>query len=899
MKLSRKWLNEFADLPLAQVSDRAFAEAMSVSGSKVEATDDLSLNIKGVVAARVLSLGRHPDSDHMFIARLDAGRYGVCQVVTGAWNVYPGDCVPLALHGAKLPNGMEIKAGTLRGVRSDGMLCSLKELELTTHDFPEGEVIAAAVLQDYRPLDPAKPSISPSIAPGDKIYGPVVTASVNAVTTLKSGGLNLDLWTGGECTFQVATPCRNLHPGDLIAFNTKTNTVCTLSDLRAEQAEFPHCIPDGIFVLPASFDPGTDLTAFLGYDDHVVDFEITPNRPDCLCMLGLAREAAVTFRKPLRLHTPVVHADAGGDINELARIIIEEPTLCRRYTARMVKNVKIAPSPVWMRERIRAAGMRPINNLVDITNYVMLEYGQPMHAFDFSCVNNNEIHVRLARQGETIRTLDGTDRPLSPSMLCICDTDRPVGVAGVMGGENSEIVGDTDMVLFESANFDGTSIRRTATALGMRTDASSRYEKGLDPENTLKAIQRACELVELLGAGEVVEGIIDVYPSPVPETVLSLDPEKINALLGTDLSVPDMLGILTDLGFTYDDSNPSNPLIHVPSWRADVVHYSDLAEEVARFYGYNNIPTCFTVGSTSAGGYSPEQLCEIKVGEVCRSLGMDEIITYSFISPSAYDRIRLPEDSPLRNSLRILNPLGEDTSVMRTSLLPSMLEILTRNFNYRNLSANLYEIGRVYYPRGDGLADEPRILSIGAYGPNTDFFKLKGWVEAILDSLGITNVRFEADSANPSYHPGRCANLFVGEETIGVLGQVHPLVSPDFDAYCAQISFDALFRLRGATPVFKPLPRFPAVSRDIAVVCSNAIPAGNLEELIRKAGGEKLVDCKVFDVYTGHHIAEGKKSIAFSLSMRSETGTLTDADADEIVSRVLKALKEEFGAEMR
>ena len=898
MKLSRKWLNEFVDLPLSAADDRAFAEAMSVSGSKVEATDDLSSLISGVVAARVLSLNKHPDSDHMFVAQTDAGPYGILQVVTGAWNVHEGDLVPLALPGAKLPNGMEIRSGKLRGVESRGMLCSLKELNLTTHDWPEAEVIPAAILNDYCPLDPEKPSVTPDIAPGDKIYGPVLSARVVSVMPNNDRTFSLGLDCGKPELVTGTTACSNLHTGDLVAFHTKANTVCTLSDLRAEQAEFPHCIPDGIFIIPADLAPGTDLTAFLGFDDHIVDFEITPNRPDCLCMIGLAREAAVTFGKPLRLHTPQVSAEAGGDINELTRIIVEEPTLCRRYTARMVRNVKIAPSPAWMRERIRAAGMRPINNLVDITNYVMLEYGQPMHAFDFSCVNNHEIHVRLAKPGETIRTLDGTDRPLGASMLCICDTDRPVGVAGVMGGENSEIVGDTAMVLFESANFDGVSIRRTATALGMRTDASSRYEKGLDPENTYRAVQRACELVELLGAGEVVEGVIDVWPEGPGETVLPLEPERINALLGTDLSVETMTGILTDLGFRVEEGT-----VYVPSWRGDVEHYSDLAEEVARFYGYNRIPTCFTTGATSVGGFTAEQQCERRVGEVCRSLGLDEIITYSFISPAWYDKIRLPADSPLRDSLKILNPLGEDTSIMRTTILPSMLEILTRNFNYRNPTARLYEIGRTYHKRSDGLADEPKTVSLGTYGPDTDFFSVKGWIEELLDALNIPAARFVAEAGNPSYHPGRCARIFVGEEEIGVLGQIHPRVMQNYavDAgfFCAQLSFDALLKLQNGTPVFKPLPRFPSVSRDIAVICDQSVPAGEMKDLILSAGGEMLTGCRIFDVYTGHHIAAGKKSVAFSLAMRSDDHTLTDDDADSVVGKVLAALKETYGAEMR
>ncbi len=896
MKLSRKWLNEYVDLPLDKVTDRAFAEAMTVSGSKVEVTEDLSASIRNVRAGKILSLEKHPDSDHMLIAQIDVGAESPVQIVTGAWNVHIGDIVPAALDGALLPNGTEIHAGKLRGVSSDGMLCSLKELELTMHDYPEAEIIPAAILGDYRPLDPARPSIAPDIHPGDKIYGPVTAAAVKGLER-SSDGWQICLNTGtGDTT--VLSRCSNLHQGDLVAFNAKENKICELADLHAQQAEFPHCIPDGIFILPDDCVPGQDVAAIIGRDDHVVEFEITPNRPDCLCMLGLAREASVTFDVPLKEHHPVVEAHAGGNIRDLTNIIIEEPALCRRYTARMVRNVRIAPSPAWMRERIRNAGMRPINNLVDITNYVMLELGQPMHAFDFSCVKDGEIHVRLAREGESIRTLDGTERRLAPSMLCICDTEKPVGVAGVMGGENSEIVGDTAMVLFESANFEGVSIRRTATALGMRTDASSRYEKGLDPENTFRAVQRACELVELLDAGEVVEGVIDVWPAKGKNTVLSLEPDRINALLGTDIDTESMRVILRRLGFTAERDQ-----VIVPSWRADVEHWSDLAEEVARFYGYNEIPTRFTGAISTCGGFTPAQQTERHIGEICRSLGLDEIITYSFISPNYYDKICLPADSPLRESLRILNPLGEDTSIMRTTVLPSMLEILTRNYNYRNKTAALYEIGRTYHPRPDGLADEPKTVSLGAYGEEMTFFVLKGWVEALLKGLGIPKAKYIRDSLNPSYHPGRCATVWVGDCCLGTLGQIHPKVmrnyAVDTEFFCAQLSFDALYTLQGGTPVFRPLPRFPAVTRDIAVLCDREIPAGDMEEVIRAAGGEYLTDCTVFDVYTGHRIADGKKSVAFSLTMRAEDQTLTDEHAEETVRGILKALKDRFGAEIR
>ena len=897
MNLSRKWLNEFVDLSFDEYDDKRFAEAMTVSGSKVEVTENLSETIKNVKVGRILSIEKHPNSDHMLVTQIDIGEAEPVQICTGAWNVHCGDLVPAALHNSLLPGVVKITKGKLRGVESAGMLCSLKELDCDLHDFPYAEIKPAAILGDYHPIDPAKPSIPADIKAGDKIFGSVVAAKALDVQN-KGYGLwqvALDL---GEAAADPVTDCQNVHAGDLVAYDTKKNAILSLDDLRAKQEEFPHCISDGILILNEDCKPGDDMAVILGRDDHVVEFEITPNRPDCLCVIGLAREAAVTFGKELKLHEPVVEAKAGGNINDMAKIIVEDAALCPRYTARMVKNVKIAPSPRWMRERIRNAGMRPINNIVDITNYVMLEYGQPMHAFDFACVGNNEIHVRTAREGESIRTLDGTERKLTPSMLCICDTDKPVAVAGVMGGENSEIVGDTAMVLFESANFNGTSVRRTATALGMRTDASARFEKGLDPQGTLRAVNRACELIELLGCGEVVEGVIDVVPKPIEEKTVLLEPDKINSLLGTDIDKDSMKKILLDLGFTLDGD-----VIHVPSWRGDVEHYSDIAEEVARFYGYNNIPTRFTGAISTCGGFTPVQQSERRVGELCRAMCLDEIITYSFISPSYYDKIRMPSDSPLRDSLRILNPLGEDTSIMRTIILPSMLEILTRNYNYRNKSAALYEIGRIYLKRDDGLADEPKIVSMGAYGPEMNFFRIKGWVEELCSGLGIEKLHFAAERENPSYHPGRCAKVWCGETYIGVLGQIHPAVAANYgvdaELYCAELSFDALHSLRGGIPVYKPLPRFPAVTRDIAVVCGAEIPVGDMVEHIMAEGGQYLKGCRIFDVYTGHHIAEGKKSVAFSLTMRADDQTLTDDHAEETVKKVLAALEKKFGAIIR
>ena len=896
MILSRNWLNEFVDLK--DITDKQFNDEMTLSGSKVETIERPDENLKNVVVGKILEMKRHENSDHMWVCQIDVGQAEPVQIVTGAWNIHVGDYVPAALHGAHLPGGVKIEKGKLRGVESDGMLCSLKELGMTAeHDFPYAVITPAAILNDYHPIDKDKPSIPADIKPGDKVYGPVVAARVLECAPLGDGTFHtcLDL---GNATAVPDTRCSNLHEGDLVAYNTKSDTICTLEDLHAEQKEFPHCIADGIFVLQEEdAEPGLNMAHILGFDDSIVEFEITPNRPDCLSVIGLAREASATFKRPLKLHTPEPHG-CGGSIADLVDIDIEDGDLCPRYTARMVKNVKIAPSPRWMRERLRNSGVRPINNIVDITNYVMLEYGQPMHAFDFSCVEGGHIIVRTAREGETIQTLDGNERKLTPNMLCICDEHKPVCVAGVMGGANSEIVGDTAMVLFESANFNGVSVRRTASALGMRTDASSRYEKGLDMMNTIKAVERACELVELLGCGEVVDGVMDVVAKEKAPTVVKLEPDKINALLGTELSEDLMREILVSLGFILNGDD-----IYVPSWRGDVEHYSDIAEEVARFYGYNKIPCTLMRGETTRGGFSEQQRFDRAIGGAVRALGYDEIITYSFISPTYYDKIRMPKDSSLRNSLKILNPLGEDTSIMRTTILPSMLEIIARNHSYRNKSARLYELGKIYLPREDGLADEPKYLSLGAYGDGVDFFSFKGSIETLLHELRITDVKYVACTDNDSYHPGRCAKVYAGETYLGVFGQIHPLVAANYgmdtEVYTAELSFDAMYEKRGDIPVYQPLPKFPAVTRDIAVVCDEAVTVGALEESIRRGAKGLLKDVSLFDIYRGPGVAIGKKSVAFNLVLRADDRSLTGEEADEDVQSILAALKADHNAVLR
>lgn len=895
MILSRNWLNEFVDLK--DITDKEFNDEMTLSGSKVETIERPDENLKNVVVGKILEMKRHENSDHMWVCQIDVGQAEPVQIVTGAWNIHVGDYVPAALHGAHLPGGVKIEKGKLRGVESNGMLCSLKELDMTAeHDFPYAVITPAALLNDYHPIDPAKPSIPADIKPGDKVYGPVLCGRVEAVEST-DGGYDVRV-NDGTVTRAAKTVCSNLHEGDLVAYNTKSDTICTLEDLHAEQKEFPHCIADGIFVLQEEdAEPGLNMAHILGFDDSIVEFEITPNRPDCLSVIGLAREASATFKRPLKLYTPEPHG-CGGSIADLVDIDIEDGDLCPRYTARMVKNVKIAPSPRWMRERLRNSGVRPINNIVDITNYVMLEYGQPMHAFDFGCVEGGHIIVRTAREGETIQTLDGNERKLTPNMLCICDEHKPVCVAGVMGGANSEIVGDTAMVLFESANFNGVSVRRTASALGMRTDASSRYEKGLDMMNTIKAVERACELVELLGCGEVVDGVMDVVAKEKAPTVVKLEPDKINALLGTELSEDLMREILVSLGFILNGDD-----IYVPSWRGDVEHYSDIAEEVARFYGYNKIPCTLMRGETTRGGFSEQQRFDRTIGGAVRALGYDEIITYSFISPTYYDKIRMPKDSSLRNSLKILNPLGEDTSIMRTTILPSMLEIIARNHSYRNKSARLYELGKIYLPREDGLADEPKYLSLGAYGDGVDFFSFKGSIETLLHELRITDVKYVACTDNDSYHPGRCAKVYAGETYLGVFGQIHPLVAANYgmdtEVYTAELSFDAMYEKRGDIPVYQPLPKFPAVTRDIAVVCDEAVTVGALEESIRRGAKGLLKDVSLFDIYRGPGVAGGKKSVAFNLVLRADDRSLTGEEADEDVQSILAALKADHDAVLR
>lgn len=794
MKLNRKWINEeFVDL--SSVSDKEFVEKMTIFGQKVETYEPMDKEIKNVVVGKVVSIVRHENSDHMWICQVDVGQDEPVQIVTGAQNVHQGDLVPAALHNSWLPGGIHITKGKLRGEKSNGMLCSLKELGLTLGDFP-------------------------------------------------------------------------------------------------------YAIEDGIWIIQEDCQPGDDINKVIGNDDTVVDFEITNNRPDCYSIMGLAREAAAAFGKPMRHHEPVVKGSDAGSMYDKLDVEVEAENLCNRYTARMVANVKIGPSPKWMRQRLRANGVRPINNIVDITNYVMLEYGQPMHAFDYRYVGSGKIVVRESREGETLTTLDGNVRNLKPGMLVIADETKPIGLAGIMGGENSEILPDTTTVVFESANFDGTSIRQTALALGMRTESSGKFEKNLDPMMTVPAVQRACELVELLSCGDVMDGMVDILNYvPAPKT-LELEPEKINALLGTNIPREDMVKYLNLLEIPVEGNT-----IHVPSWRPDLNLMADIAEEVGRSYGYNEIPITAFKNATQ-GGYSPEMLLEAKAGAACRAVGFSEIITYSFVSPSIFDQIRLGADSPLRNTLKIQNPLGEDTSVMRTTALPSMLDILARNSANHNKAAKLYELAKVYLPvEGQVLPQEPKYLMLGTYGAGEDFFSLKGELDAVLEALRLPAAQYTADTANPSYHPGRCARISIGGEDVGCMGQIHPLVAGnygmDYEVYCAEIRFDKLLALQLPEATYVPLPKYPAVTRDLAILCREEVTVGEAEAVITQAAGKLLRNIRLFDVYRGTGVPEGKKSLAFSLELRADDRTLTDTDSETVTKNVLDALENQLGAVLR
>ncbi|MBQ4100290.1 MAG: phenylalanine--tRNA ligase subunit beta [Oscillospiraceae bacterium] len=791
MNLSMKWLNDFVKV---DVPPKQFCEDMTMSGSKVEGFELENANIKNVVVGKIISVEKHPDADKLHICQLDVGKGEPIQIVTGADNIFSGAIVPVALDGSLLPNGTKIKKGKLRGVESNGMLCSLGELNLTVNDFP-------------------------------------------------------------------------------------------------------YAIEDGIFIMEEECEIGQDICSAIGLDDTCVEFEITSNRPDCLSVIGLAKEAAATYKTTANIPMPEVKNEISDKIEDMLSVDVQNKELCQRYIAKVVKNVKIAPSPRWMRERLRASGVRPINNIVDITNYVMLEYGNPMHAFDYKYVDGGKIVVRNAKDGEKITTLDGVERNLSSDMLVIADSNKPVAVAGVMGGEFSGIMDDTTTVVFESACFFGSNVRRTSKKLGLRTESSGRFEKGLDPANTYPAVLRACELVEMLGAGEVVSGIIDINNTSSELRKIAFEPDWTNNFLGINLSKDEMIDILTSLSFEVKDD-----MITVPSFRTDIEHKADIAEEIARIYGYNNIPST-AIRGVAQGKLTDKQKFYRLLEETLIAMGSYEIQTYSFISPKYYDNILLPKDSPLRECVVISNPLGEDTSVMRTTAVPSMLDIIAKNNNNRTINGNFYEIATEYTKTSaDKLPIEKDKLLIGLYGEGYDFYVLKGMIETVLDKINIKDYDVEPVCDNPTFHPGRTAKITVGDEVLGILGEIHPLVCKNYDisskVYVADFDIEVMMNLANFELEYKPLPKFPAVTRDIALICDDEITIGALEKAIKGACPRILEKINLFDVYKGKQIPDGKKSVAFSLVFRSKDATLTDAEVDSATKKILKALSS-LGAEIR
>ena len=795
MNLSRNWLSDFVDV--SDISSKDYCDRMTDTGSKVECFEELGANIENVVVAKILKITPHENSDHLQICQVDIGSE-VVQIVTGAQNVFEGAIVPAAIPVAKLPGDVVIKAGKLRGVESNGMLCSIGELELTEHDMPGKE-------------------------------------------------------------------------------------------------------PNGILILDDEYADklGMDIRDALLLKDTVVEFEITSNRPDCLSVIGLARESAVSFGREFKLPTPTVKGTNDGDtVSNHLSVKIDAPELCQRYMARVVKNVKIAPSPLWLRMRLRASGVRPINNIVDITNYVMLEYGQPMHAFDYACLDDSSIIVRRAADGEEFMSLDDQKHTLDNSMLVIADGKKAVALAGVMGGANSEIKDSTTTVVFESACFLGSSVRVTAKKNGMRTESSARFEKGLDPENCFAGLERACELVELLGAGDVVNEFIDVYPGKQAPTTLPFNPAVINNFLGTDVPDEEMIKILETL-----ECKVSDGTITVPSFRADLGCMNDIAEEIARIYGYNRIISSQIKGETTQGGRTPKQKFEVDVENAMCGMGLNQIETFSFISPKYYDKVRLPADSALRNSVVISNPLGEDTSIMRTTALPSMLEVLARNYNFNNTNVKLFEVATVYIPTTpDKLPNENKVIVLGMYG-DCDFYTTKGVCENILALAQIKNYTVIACNDNVSYHPGRCAKITVGDKCIGVFGEIHPLTLKNYDVntpvYAAELDFDEIFALMDPNKIYTPLPKYPATTRDFSFVCEESLEVGAVFAEVKKAGGKLVEDVSLFDIYRGHQIGENKKSVSIRVTLRASDRTLTVEEAEKCAAKILKAMEAQLGITLR
>lgn len=675
--------------------------------------------------------------------------------------------------------------------------------------------------------------------------------------------------------------------------------MCAIEELGSSREFYPDAPENGIYILGDDAQVGEDAVHYLGLDDTVFEYEITNNRVDCYSIIGIAREAAATFRKPF---TPPVVTETGNaeDINDYVKVDVEATDLCSRYTARLVKNIKLAPSPKWMQRRLASAGIRPINNIVDITNYVMEEYGQPMHAYDYDTLAGGKIVVRRAKDGEKFMTLDGQERTLDSDMLMICDGEKAVGLAGIMGGENSKITDDVKTMLFEAATFDGTNIRKATKRLGLRTDASGKFEKGLDPENALAAMNRACQLIEELGAGEIVGGVVDVYPNKKERVRVPFEPERINALLGTNVSVEEMLGYFKMLELDYDESKQE---LIIPTFRQDLLRTADIAEEVARFFGYANIPTTLPHGASTMGKISFKQRVEDVAGEIAQFCGFSQAMTYSFESPKVFDKLKLAADAEERKTVVISNPLGEDFSIMRTLPLNGMLNSLATNYNRRNKDVKLYELAKVYVPvEGEDLPDERVQFTLGFYGDG-DFFTMKGVVEEFLEKIGMSaRPEYDPEAGKTFLHPGRQAEILYKDTVIGYLGEVHPDVADTYGlgekTYIAVLDLPEILPFASFDRKYEGIAKFPAVTRDISMVMPKTVLVGEVEKIIEKRGGKLLEKYNLFDIYEGAQIKEGFKSVAYTISFRAKDRTLEDKDIQPIMEKILEDLSG-MGIELR
>ncbi len=806
MNTALSWIKAY--VPELDCTPQEYLDALTLTGTKVEYYENLDKNLKNIVVGQIKKIDKHPDADKLIVCQVDVGKETI-QIVTGAPNVKEGDKVPVVLDGGKvagghdgspLPeNGIEIKAGKLRGVDSFGMMCSIEELGSNTNFYPE--------------------------AP-----------------------------------------------------------------------------EDGIYIFDDSAVVGSSAIEALGLNDTVFEYEITSNRVDCYSILGIAREAAATFNKPFCPPIVELKEQGGDDVNNYISVEVKDKDLCSRYVARVVKNIRIAPSPKWLQRRLAASGIRPINNLVDITNYVMEEYGQPMHAFDLDKIDGKKIVVKRAKDGDTFMTLDGEERKLDGEILMINDASKPVAVAGIMGGENSKITDDVKTVLFEAATFNGANIRKSAKRLGLRTDSSGKFEKGLDPRNALDAINRACQLIEELDCGDVVKGVVDVCEPLKELNKIEFRPDRINDLLGTSVSAEDMLAIFKKLELEY---NENDKMITIPSFRQDLEGIADLAEEVARFYGYDKIPSTLPSGEATTGKVSFKQRIEQKAREVAEYCGFSQGMCYSFESPKVFDKLLIDEKDPLRQAITISNPLGEDFSIMRTISLNGMLTSLSTNYNRRNKDVRLYELANIYIPESlplEKLPDERMQFTLGFYGDG-DFFTMKGVIEEFFDSIGLTDkLAYDPKAGKPFLHPGRQANVVYDGKVVGYLGEVHPEVLDNYDipakAYVAVLDMPEIVPFASFDHKYKGIAKFPAVSRDISMVVPKEVLVGDIERMIIQRGGKILESLTLFDIYEGEQIKDGFKSVAYSITFRAQDRTLEDADVSAAMKKILNGL-EGMGIELR